>query len=215
MLLFKQLLQNLLNYFLSFSEVNKKYKLKLIFMLSFIFFGLLFIIYKLVLIDQLSISGLDVYIDNNSYSIGENKVLNGLFKTFFGRWNFGPSIEIILICVILGFIFLVSLIILSSYIKIFLISLTFLTGCLFYNLVKIIKNDYNIENIEPIFLKFGLVLTKKVPTSLPSKDVLSLFDSLFLKYNDILLSEHKYIYNLNLSKEQMQTLCLDQNFTNL
>lgn len=176
------------------AELNNRYKIKLVGMLSTIFiilFGIL--IYIIHSKTMLGLDPLLLTIDDNSFlgRILTSYIFKSFFHFIFLPLNLGPIYEALLGLILLIFFILIFFILMSSYMKIFLIPLSILVTIIFYNLLTILKKLYTGNTIE-ILNKFGIVLKKNIE---PPKIVS--IDELLNNINDLGLAARKSALEVN------------------
>ena len=139
------------------SSFNKRYHIKLIFMISFITLGFIGLIYR-VMQNNVLLDSVNIILPE---SLKHNKVLNLLSHTLLGRWNLGPSYETLILVLMLTYLTLIFLILGMKYIKWLTIPCMLVLVYVFKDIWYVVLSDYNIINIIDLFKKLGISLEKK------------------------------------------------------
>lgn len=165
-------------------QLNYKYKLKLIFMISMVFSIFAYILLSIInstntndfIIDIEQTSFLGKFVTSNSFK--------AVTKILFSRFNFGPSYETLLGLMILSFLIIIILICLSFYIKLFLIPLTFIVTCILY---KLIDKEHYIKGIKEILINSNIkVVQNPSPKDIIQHNSQELWDQEFYdKFNNL------------------------------
>lgn len=158
----KEHLKKILHFIKKILLLNNRYKLKLVFMLVIIF--IIFSSIILYIINSRELDPLVLELDKTKLlgKIASSNLFTWGSHALFGRFDFGSSYETLLFLIIITFVILITMILLSCYIKLFLLPLTMVSGAIFYSSYKTIKNNYYIINTEEeeIFKNWGIMLKK-------------------------------------------------------